>query len=100
MQSKSALVVKNLKDIYEGRKPWAGLFEIQGITPDEVKLQIEVNKKPKVINLSKHQLYRAYFDITEKVKLRRGHPTFESVNIAAHELLFDLYQEMGGGSTS
>jgi len=62
---------------------------------NNIKLELEVNKRTRTIDLSNLYKIRAFYDITEEVRMENGHPVFESIDKNARDLLKDLSDAMG-----
>jgi hypothetical protein len=62
---------------------------------NNIKLELEVNKRTRTIDLSNLYKIRAFYDITEEVRMENGHPVFESIDKNARYLLKDLSDAMG-----
>lgn len=80
-----------MKDIFNGRAATSELIEINGIEYDNIKIEIDIGRKKKTLNLGDIRKLRMNIDITENVKMSKdGHPTFESIREQAEEIMPDL----------
>lgn len=95
-RNRSIPFLSKLRDTLEGRSPLSKLVEVKNIEPDVVKVEIEVNKKSRVIDLSDRSTIRAYYDVTKDVTLIKGQPEFHSIHAVASELLSDLRKDLRG----
>jgi hypothetical protein len=74
-----------------------GLIEVQDFDYDNIKIEVLINKRRRTINLSNLDSIKAYYDITDKVKIGEdGHPQFDSIDAIAYEYLADLTKAMYG----
>lgn len=82
---------KRLKAVLDGKRQIKNLVEIDNFEPHVVKLNIDYGGKPRVVDLGRPNEMRAYEDITKKVETGSdGHPTFDSIDKLARELLTEL----------
>jgi len=84
-------IFPRIKAVLDGKRQVKNLVEIEGFEPQVVKLNINYGGKPRVIDLGRPNEMRAYEEITDKVETGiDGHPTFESIDKLARELLTEL----------
>lgn len=83
-------IFDRIKAVLDGKRQIKNLVEIDNFEPQVVKLNIEYGGKTRVIDLGRPNEMRAYEDITNKVETASGHPTFESIDKLARELLTEL----------
>ncbi|HYJ88087.1 MAG TPA: hypothetical protein VEW46_18615 [Pyrinomonadaceae bacterium] len=84
-------IFPRVKAVLEGKRQIKNLVEIENFEPQVVKLNIDYGGKPRVIDLGRPNEMRAYEDITDKVETGiDGHPTFNSIDKLARELLIEL----------
>ena len=86
-----------LKEYLKGDRELQRLIELKeyNFEYDNIKLELEVNKRTRTIDLSDLYKIRAYYDITDGVRMENGHPVFESIDKNARDLLKDLSDAMG-----
>ena len=74
----------------------ARLLEIAPIRSQRVKVSIEVDGKPRSLEVGETTKMRAYYDITREVIVGdNGLPVFDSIDGIAHGLLRRQYQDIG-----
>jgi hypothetical protein len=74
----------------------ARLLEVAPIASERVKVSIEVNGKPRSLEIGETTKMRAYYDISDQVEIgRNGLPVFASINDVAHGLLLRQQQDAG-----
>ena len=85
-------VIKFLK----GEKRLNRLVELADFEYENVKVDVSINNKPKVIDLGNDFKIRPYIDITDEVEINgeNGHPKFDSIDKIANELMNDLNKMM------
>ena len=77
-----------MTDLANGKIKKDQYLEIHNIKFDDVKLDVEVKKKPMRIDLEDILgKFRSSVDITDDVKLKDGHPTTESLLACAKKML-------------
>ena len=87
-----------VNEFLSGKRELKRLIELQeyNFEYDNIKLELEVNKKSRTIDLSDLYKIRAYYDITDRVRMsENGHPLFDSIDQNAHNLLDDLSVAIG-----
>lgn len=87
-----------VKEFLNGKRELKKLIELKehSFEYDNVKLELEVDKTSRTIDLSHIYKLRAYYDITDRVRMsENGHPEFESIDRNARELLKDLSDAIG-----
>jgi hypothetical protein len=89
-----SLNVKSLKGLFESRKSLGKLVEVHDPNQEKLRVEIEINKKKRTIDVDNRHALRAYIDISDEVKLRSGHPIFESIDPIARGLLSDLESDL------
>lgn len=75
-----------------------GIFELGDFDFDAVKVKVKVGKESRTISLDGESEMRAYFDISDEVKVKNGHPELESIDKAAKKLLAELWNSLTGAS--
>lgn len=76
------------------------ILELAGLDVEAstVKLEVDLNNRRRVFDVSNMGRMRAYHDVSEQVAMDdSGHPRFESLDSVARELLADLKEELYGG---
>lgn len=77
------------------------MLEIRGFEYDTVKVEIEMDGNRRTIDLSNLMKLRAHYDITREVQIgTNGHPVFSSIDGVAKQLVDDLLNSMGTGSSN
>lgn len=75
-----------------------GILELEDLTfqYDNVKIKVKLGSKERTVDLGQPGNLRPTVEITDQVKWYRGHPTFNSVSAAAHELLSEMKARLDG----
>lgn len=72
-------------------------IELENFEYDSVKVELKLRNKIRTINLGNPDSLRSYIDITDDVEYGyNGHPTFESIDREAKELLRELSDNLRG----
>jgi hypothetical protein len=82
----------NVRRVLNGQRELQNMIELEEIRfpYDNVKIKVRVGGKDRVVDLGHPERLRAEYDVTEDLKFSpSGHPTFESIAKAAHDLLAD-----------
>lgn len=80
-----------MRELFEGRTATSDIVEIHGIEYDNVKVEIDLGKKKRTLNLGDIRKLRMNIDVTENVQMAAdGHPTFDSIREQAEDILPDL----------
>jgi len=89
---------KRIQEVVDRKRGVNNIIELKeyNFEYDKVKIEVEINKKSRTIDLSDLYKIRAYYDITDTVKMaENGHPIFKSIDEIAHDLLDDLGVAIG-----
>ena len=87
-----------VRDVVNGNRRVNEMIELSGFDYDNVKVEIELNGRQKIIDLSNPMNLRASYDITSDVVIGDdGHPVFESIDNIALDLLGDLRSTLRTG---
>lgn len=87
---------RRIRDVLTGRRQGSGLVELRDFDYHQVKLQVRVGAGTHTIDLSNLHKLRAHYDVTERVRVdATGHPSFDSMDAAAHDLLILMRQALG-----
>lgn len=70
----------------------SGIFEYEGIDFTKAHAEIRVNNRTRKIGVFGPVGDTGSVDITDEVKFKDGHPTFESLTKQANQLLADFYE--------
>lgn len=85
-----------IQEFLNGNRELRRIIELQNFEYDTVKVEVEINKNHRTIDLANLHKIRAYYDITEEVLISdSGHPSFDSIDNVAMRLLKDLSEAMG-----
>ena len=80
-----------MRELFEGRTATSDIVEINGIEYDNVKVEIDLGRKKRTLNLGDIRKLRMNIDITENVQMGAdGHPTFDSIREQAEDIIPDL----------
>jgi len=91
----TSIISKALQKIVNGEKEIKGIIELQSFEYDNVKIEVKINDKRRVIDLSNLQRIKWNPDVSDQVKLNEtGHPDFASIDSIAKKLLDDISAEM------
>ena len=72
-------------------------IELENFEYDSVKVELKLRSKTRTINLGNPDSLRSYIDINDDIEIGyNGHPTFESIDREAKDLLEDLTQGLRG----
>jgi hypothetical protein len=90
-------IIRQVRAAVENRAGAIGrLLEMAPVASQRVKVSIEVNGKPRTLEVGETTKMRAYYDITREVQLgNNGLPVFDSIDGIAHGLLQRQYQDIG-----
>ena len=88
-------MLERLGEILEGKRNANELIEIREGGYDKVKVEVEINGKTRTFDLSSNAFVRPNIDITEDISIDQdGHPTFDSIDRVARDLLKDLIRQI------
>jgi len=96
-KSNSSLPVLNrITTFLNGEIELTELIELQDYDYDNVKAEVVINKKSKVIDLGNLNKIMPYYDITDEVVLdeNSGHPLFDSIDRVSRDFMTDLYNSI------
>jgi len=66
-------------------------IEMKNFEYDNVKINIEMNGKNRTLDFVNYRNFKPYYDVTSEIKFNDdGHPSFESIQLAANSLIEDL----------
>lgn len=92
-------IVGPILDFLKGNRALNKIVELHDFNYEDIKVELMVNKNHRTISLTNLNKVRAYYDITDKVKLdKSGHPSFESIDNIGRELLEDLIKAIQKGN--
>jgi hypothetical protein len=88
-----------LRDAFRNREISGryALDEGQFFEYDDVKAVTKVGNSSRTIFASNPQRIRSYHDVTEKIKIAAGHPTYESMHEQALQLYASISKQIYGG---
>lgn len=88
-------ILNPILEYLKGNRALNKIVELQDFNYEDIKVELMVNKTHRTISLTNLNKVRAYYDITDKVKEDKGgHPSFESIDKIARELLKDLNEAL------
>ena len=88
-------ILNKILDYLGGNRELNQIIEIPYFEYENVKVEVEINKNKRTIDLSDLSKIRAYYDIDGVQLSEEGHPAFDSINQKARSLLRDLSETMG-----
>lgn len=92
-------IIKGVKRVFNREILPSQAIELEDINPDEMSIEVYFNGKRRTITYSNDFNYRSIFDVTDKIKFGDdGHPTFETIDAAAQDLLEDLARPLYEGN--
>lgn len=85
-----------LMEILDGKRGIQELIEMENFEPDNIKVEIDIEGKRRIIDFGNLGRLKAAFDITDDVAFGDdGFPTFISMSDASKSLLVDLSDKIG-----
>jgi hypothetical protein len=91
-------IIRRLLEVLGKTREINKLIELQHFEYENVKVEVNFGGIHRTIDLSKLNRFRAYFDISDQVKIGPGgHPAFENLDSIATGLLRDLAEAIGSG---
>ncbi len=84
---------KWIRDVIEDKRTISELVEIKNDFKT-VKVEVDIKGNRRTLNFSNEDQLNPYFEITDRVKLAQGHPTYESIDKEAIKLLNEIKEEM------
>lgn len=92
---------QGFKAFFLDNAPLSNIVAIENFEVDAVKVEFQIGKSTRTINLSNTEKFKYHEDITDTVEVDNttGHPKFGSINLLASNLLSDLKQEIWGKKT-
>lgn len=92
-------LVGQIKRFLDGEIQIDRLIEIQNYDYEDVKIEVNINNKPKVIPLGNLNKIRPYYDIDHELTVGdNGHPDFDSIDRISRNLMQDLFEVMNRGT--
>lgn len=89
-------IVQAIKDFLNGEGQLSSIIELPDFDYDTIKVELDVDGRTRTIDLAEPAGIRSYYDVTSDVSVdASGHPDFESIDVAAEELLLDLQSDLG-----
>jgi hypothetical protein len=86
-------------DVFSGRRAVSDLIEIESFAPDNVKVEIGLEGRRRVIDFGKLGRLRASFDISEDIKVGPdGYATLSSLKSASADLIKELAAQLKIGA--
>jgi len=89
-------IVDRLLNLVQRRGEVRSFYEIRDFEYDNIKVEVDINGRRRIIDLSHLERLSTYYDITENIEIgANGHPVFESIHEVAAGLLNDLSTSIG-----
>jgi hypothetical protein len=89
----SAIMLKdNIKGIMEKYKDGQEFVQIRGFEYDTVKVDFKMGETSRTIDLGTPNTFRAGYNVTDRVVIISGHPTFESIDRTGREIVREILQ--------
>jgi hypothetical protein len=86
------VVADKIRSFWKDQRNVRNMFEIPDV--EEIKAKVDINGHYRTMDIGNLDRFRPNFDITDKVRRGPdGHPTYESLNEAALELLNDFMRD-------
>lgn len=77
-----------LRDVFMGRRPASRILELEHFQYSKAKVELEIDGKPKTIDMTDFSRMRPTFDITGNVEYGPdGHPTYDSIDSEANDIM-------------
>ena len=90
-------IADRIQQFFRDNRNPGQLLELQDFPYDTIKVELDVGGSQKTIDLGDFGKIRANYDIDDDVEIGAdGHPTFESIDQTAHDLLDRLYGMITG----
>ena len=87
-----------VQDVIGGKRKVTEMVELPDFEYENVKVELYVGESRKTLDLSNVMKMSAYVDVTPDIQLGRdGHPTFDSIETVARELMSSLVAKLGSG---
>lgn len=77
---------RELGEWRRGERAFSDIVQIEGFEYDELKMDFKLGNSLKTINLSNIDNLQMVEDITDKVNLEGGHPTFDSLKVQMKQI--------------
>ncbi|MBF0271093.1 MAG: hypothetical protein HQL98_03305 [Magnetococcales bacterium] len=87
-----------LTEYLNGDRSIGSVFEFEGFEYDDIKAEIQINGRKRVVSLSEPRKFKVRIDVDEEEELTKGQdgfPTFNSLNNISERIINDLSVEMG-----
>jgi hypothetical protein len=68
-----------LKEVIEGKRKYDEVIEIKDFETNDLKLEFKMGRRLKTVSMKNLDALVVNEDITDEVKIEKGHPTFESL---------------------
>ncbi len=90
------LLSDSLKSLLPQYKPGrdGDFVQIQGFEFDTVKVDVEVDGNYRTIDMADPTSFRADYNVTNKVLMQGGHPTYKSIDQAAREIVREILHSL------
>lgn len=87
-----------VRDYVARKRRTKSVFAVEGaeFTYDEVTMKVNMNGKERTIDVGDPNKIRPRFDLDNLSFGADGHPTFDSVSAAAHDILNDINASLYG----
>jgi len=85
-----------LRDLANNRAPVGNVIEVNGLEYDDVKIVISDGGRMRTLKMSDVRSFRMSIDVTDDIEFDgTGHPTFDSIDQVAREVLPELRTAVG-----
>jgi hypothetical protein len=88
--------ITKVTDWLRGGRELGEVIQLQGVEYDQVKVQVDIAGKTRTVDISDFGRIRGQIDVTGQVDVdASGHPTYDSIDEAARDILEDMQQQLG-----
>ncbi len=97
-RNKQLPLLNKIRRFQNGKLGVKEFFDLKYFSYDKIQIEMVKSGNKRTLDLSEMNRIRAYFDITDKVKINKnGHPETQSTIIEAEKLLLDLKKSLKRG---
>ena len=88
------LLTSNIRSLLRRYKEGDDFVQIEGYEYDTLKVDVEVGGKSRTIDLAAPNKFRAGYNVTGKVVMKNGHPTYLSIDKVGREIVREIMHSL------
>lgn len=86
---------KEIQDVLRGQMSAREFVQVKGLDYDTIKIEFDMNGKRRTMDLTEPGSFRADYNITNRIEMYGGHPTYASIDRVAREIVREILPSIG-----